>query len=51
MELEDTRMTFFDAIWPTDDSTRVQMEKKIVSNVTSLLLTVQNLISVFFIQK
>ena len=24
MELEDTPMTFFDSIWPTDDSTRVQ---------------------------
>ena len=27
MELEDTLMTFFDPIWLTDDSTRVQMEK------------------------
>ena len=27
MELEDMPMTFFDPIWPTDDSTRVQMEK------------------------
>ena len=27
MELEDTPMTFFDPIWPTDASTHVQMEK------------------------
>ena len=28
MDLEDTLMTFFDPIWLTDDSTRVQMKKK-----------------------
>ena len=33
MELEDTPMTFFDHIWLTDDSTRVQMEKSIIRPV------------------
>ena len=28
MELEDTPMTFFDPIWPTDDSTCVKWKKK-----------------------
>ena len=27
MELEDTPMTFFDPIWPTDASTHVQIKK------------------------
>ena len=33
MELDDTPMTFFDPIWLTDDSTRVQMDK--IENKTS----------------
>ena len=35
MELEDTPMTYYDPIWPTDVSARVQMEK--IDNQNSYL--------------